>query len=108
MTTPIACTLSADDHRCCADELFPALAMQARAVVALDERVRLEFDAAPGIVTRIASVVERERSCCQFLHFVLEVSPERGDVVLSVRGPAGTADFLASLSAMFSPRSNAQ
>jgi hypothetical protein len=63
--------------------------------------VRFEFDPAPGIVAQIADVVERERRCCRFLHFALEV-PEAGRVItLAISGPEGTGAFLESLTLEF-------
>jgi hypothetical protein len=38
--------------------------------------------------------VARERLCCPFLRFALEVTPGRGPVRLRVDGPPGTREFL--------------
>jgi hypothetical protein len=96
-TVPIACSLSADQLRCSADRLLPGLARDASRVARTADGARLEFDPVPGIVPRLADVVERERQCCRFLHFVIEVPEAGGPVSLELSGPPGTGDFLASL-----------
>ncbi|HEX5436785.1 MAG TPA: hypothetical protein VFW98_06480 [Gemmatimonadaceae bacterium] len=97
--SPLACTLSEEGLRCAADKLLPGLAGAARTVTLLDEGLRLEFDAALGVVPRIADVIERERQCCRFLHFALDVASEGGTIALTITGPAGTRAFLESVSA---------
>lgn len=94
---PVACTLGADDLRCRADELLPGLVRMARSVNPHASGARLTFDAAAGIVAAIAAVVERERHCCRFLHFVLEVPSGGEPITLDISGPDGTVAFLASL-----------
>jgi hypothetical protein len=46
----------------------------------------------------IADVIEAERLCCRFLQFDLTVSPDAGPIILTISGPAGTAEFLAQFS----------
>lgn len=98
---PIACTLSAHEQACHAAELLPGLAEEAQSVRLAPDGVRLAFAAEPGVVTRLAAVIERERECCQFLRFRLEISPALGPIVLDVDGPPGTASFLAGLHPSF-------
>jgi hypothetical protein len=101
-TLPVACTLSADEVRCAAELLLPGLARAASSVTRLPDGVRMEFDAAPaGIVARIADVVERERRCCRFLHFTLDVPAASGTITLVIGGPEGTGTFLDSLAPEF-------
>ena len=100
---PIACTLSGDELRCRAADLLPGLAVEARVVHVVRDGAQLEFTAAPGVVTRIAGVVERERYCCQFLDFRLEVAAGAGPVRLALSGPTGTGAFLAGLHPLFAP-----
>ena len=42
----------------------------------------------------VMSFVARERCCCPFLGFRIEVSPGQGPVRLTVTGPPGVRDFL--------------
>jgi hypothetical protein len=98
---PIACTLSAHELACGAAELLPGLAAVADAVRPRADGVRLKFAGETGLVTRLAAVIERERQCCQFLRFQLEVTPGLGPVTLDVDGPPGTGAFLAGLHPSF-------
>jgi hypothetical protein len=61
----------------------------------LPDGVRWTFEAEPGLLARIAKVVEAERGCCRFLRFRLELEPDNGAVRLEVTGPQGTTEFLA-------------
>ena len=42
----------------------------------------------------VAQFVARERLCCPFLRFALELAPERGPLWLQVTGAAGVAAFI--------------
>lgn len=42
----------------------------------------------------VALFVARERSCCPFLRFALEIAPERGPLWLRSTGPQGVTAFL--------------
>lgn len=94
---PIACRLSADELRCSATELLPGLIRDARAVAAVPNGIRLTFDAAGGLGERIARVIERERRCCPFLDFVIEVPAGAETVMLVVSGPDGTREFFGTI-----------
>jgi hypothetical protein len=99
--TPVACTLTADQLRCRAEELLPGLARRATRVTRSTDGAELTFAATSDALAHIASVVDAERRCCQFLHFTLDVPAANGAISLSVRGPAGTGAFLESLDPAF-------
>jgi hypothetical protein len=42
----------------------------------------------------VTQFIGRERLCCPFLRFVLEVAPERGQLVLTLTGAEGVAAFI--------------
>jgi len=42
----------------------------------------------------VAKFVARERLCCPFLRFTLEVAPDGGPLWLRLGGPEGVAEFL--------------
>jgi hypothetical protein len=98
---PIACTLTDQELACGAVDLLPGLAGAADSVRAMPNGVRLAFAAEAGVVPRLAAVIERERQCCRFLRFRLDVSPALGPIVLVIDGPPGTAEFLAGLHPSF-------
>lgn len=93
----LACTLGPDEMRARRDELLPGLVEEAVTTESLDGGVRWRFDGGRTSVTRIASVIERERSCCGFLRFRVEVEPGRGAIILEVTGPEGTREMLDGL-----------
>lgn len=49
----------------------------------------------PGLLARLAEVIEAERDCCSFLRFHLRLEPKLGEVALEVTGPEGTKALLA-------------
>lgn len=94
---PVACTLSAHELTCQAERLIPGLAAAASCVTWIGTGVQMVLDAAPGQLERIASVIERERHCCQFLRFELTVPPGGEPFHLRITGPDGTVAFLESI-----------
>jgi len=83
---PIACTLTRAELERDASCLMPGLLKRAPSLVPLADGVRLEFDAAESVLGDLIGVIERERHCCQFLQFRLDIT-----------GPEGTREFLAEV-----------
>jgi hypothetical protein len=57
----------------------------------------------------VAQFVARERLCCPFLGFSLELTPERGPLWLRLTGPEGAKDFIRAelgLPSHFTPGSS--
>lgn len=94
---PVACTLSAEELRTGRAGLLPGLIASASEHHLAGDALSLRFEAHPGILERIAAVIERERQCCAFLRFELVVPPVGGPMRLEVSGPPGTAELLAAL-----------
>ena len=44
----------------------------------LDDGIALRFEPEPGVVTRLAQLVDLERECCQFFGFRIRVEEEKG------------------------------
>ena len=101
-TVPIACTLTSDELRLRQHELLPGLVATALQRVQLPEGMRLVFGASAGRLRQLHAVAQRERRCCAFLEFRIEVTPGGGALTLDVTGPRGTAAFLESLAGMSS------
>lgn len=95
--SPIACSLSAEELRRSASDLLPGLAERARSVSATPTGASLTFDVADGLFADIAHVLARERSCCPFLGFVLDVPAGGDQATLVISGPDGTVEFLRSI-----------
>jgi hypothetical protein len=47
-----------------------------------------------GEYDAVAEFVGRERLCCSFLTFTLDVMPDREPLLLRLTGPAGVKDFI--------------
>jgi hypothetical protein len=54
----------------------------------------LEFRFAAGEYDAVVRFVARERLCCPFLRFTLDVAPERGPLWLRLTGAEGVKDFI--------------
>ena len=94
---PIACSLTPEQRGTMRRELLPGLMAAATGQEALPSGYRWSFASTPGLIGRIAEVIEAERSCCRFLTFHVEAEPDLGPVVLEVTGPEGTREFLDQL-----------
>src|SRR5436190_18272412 len=95
--TPIACTLTPEQLRCESAELLPGLCSLAEAQTWTSSGIQLLFAPRSEHLQTIARVLDRERACCAFLTFRLEIPAGDGPFVLDVSGPAGTTEFLAGL-----------
>jgi hypothetical protein len=102
---PIACTLTPGELHCQAAELLPGLAARASGGDWTEVGMHLRFASTAGNLAAITSTIDRERSCCAFLTFRLEVPAAGGDFLLGVSGPAGTREFLDALAIRLPERS---
>ena len=96
---PVACTLSPAALQARREGLLADLLERANAVEELADGRRFRFTASRDMLELIGRVIEAERHCCRFLRFRLTVEPDAGPVLLELTGPAGTRQFLESLSA---------
>lgn len=94
---PIACTLTSAELQREAADLLPGLIATAEAADWLPDGIRLTFAAEASLLMRIAAVIERERGCCRFFAFRLDVTAGSGPVILEVTGPPGTRGVLETL-----------
>ena len=65
------------------------------------------FRFAPDHLTEVADFVRRERLCCPFLTFRLELAPAPGPLWLSITGSEGVKEFLAAELSIESPSRSA-
>lgn len=56
------------------------------------EEFSFQFPA--GEYDAVSQFIGRERLCCPFLRFTLEVTPDRGPLRLRISGPEGVKDFM--------------
>lgn len=94
---PIACTLTSAELQREAADLLPGLIATAEATDWLPNGLRLTFTAEAGLLARIAAVIERERGCCRFFAFRLDIAAGSGTVILEVTGLPGTRGVLEAL-----------
>ena len=96
-TEPVACTLTPDQQRCQSAELLPGLSTRADASEWTSMGIRFSFPPESAMLEEIIRVIDRERRCCTFLTFRLEVPEAGGKFLLDLSGPPGTREFLANL-----------
>ena len=78
---PEGCTLTPEEQLAQFGDLLPGLLPLATNRVELSTGYRYGFENKPGIVSRIVSVLDRQRQCCRSFRFHLAHDP-----------PAKTAD----------------
>ena len=93
----VSCTLSPDALAARRDNLLARVAAVARVNQPTDDGRRFEFDASDDTLALIASMIQAERKCCQFLQFHLTISAAGGPIALELTGPAGTREFLDAM-----------
>jgi hypothetical protein len=95
-STTLACDMSAipaeerEHHRQTAGDLLTAV----DAVEEESDGYRLRLPADGETIRRAAAFVSRERLCCPFFDFTLEVGREGGPVWLALSGGSGVKDYL--------------
>ena len=94
---PIVCTLSEEALNTRQANMLDQLFGAAQAFQQLESGYKFRFDASDQILLGITEMIIKERKCCRFLSFNLEVPSAEGPVWLSVEGPTGTKDFLESI-----------
>ena len=95
MATALACNMTAITHeeRGAHHALIRRLMSQAvREILALANGLALRFP--PREYDAVAEFVGRERLCCPFLTFTLDVTPDQGPLMLRVAGSAGVKDLI--------------
>lgn len=95
--TPIACDLSAissderEKHEESANAVFNAI----EEVRELDNGYAFRLPAETDLVEDTGAFVARERLCCPFFNFKLEVTPEHGPVWLKLTGNEQVQQYIA-------------
>lgn len=94
--TPIACDLTAIDddererHRRATETLFRAV----RGGEELSDGYAIRLPADTEVIEHAGAFVARERLCCPFFHFTLDVGPDGGPVRLEVTGRDGVKGYI--------------
>jgi hypothetical protein len=98
---PIACSLGADDAR---ERVQEWRRFFDRSVVAIeqiaDAQVRFLLGTDPGELTDAVDLAQREKACCPFFDFSIQVEPDRCWLVVAV--PAEATAVLAGFTRLAS------
>jgi hypothetical protein len=92
---PIACTLSAADQTLRGDEWRRFLNADVVEVIRSESSARLRLADGEDVITTAVDLARREKTCCAFFEFVLELLPEA--VWLRVSAPSEAATILDDL-----------
>lgn len=93
---PIACDLAAIDeeqrgaHRRAAEAVFEAIV----AVDELPDGYAFRFPSDTDVIARAGAFIARERLCCPFFNFVLEVERDGGPGWLKLTGREGVKEYV--------------
>lgn len=89
---PVACSLTEADVDARADQASELLATY-RETTEREGGITLAFDGVAESLPAVATFVERERVCCSFADYRIEVSPPYEETRLTITGPDGTVDL---------------
>jgi hypothetical protein len=95
MSIPFACDMTAilPEKRAVHHALIRRLMTEAvEEISELSDGLAFRFPAEE--YDAVTEFIGRERLCCPFLTFVLEVSPDRGPLLLRLTGSEGVKDFI--------------
>jgi hypothetical protein len=77
-------------HEAITKELFRAV----QATRELPNGYAFQFPNSKGVLIKIAEFIDRERLCCPFFSFAIEVEPEVGPIWLKLTGREGIKAFI--------------
>lgn len=99
---PIACSLvgGEQDRR---REAVGGLLNTGRLAGELEDGYQFAFPGEAGWAMRLVEFVVTERACCPFFRFELVFEPGGGEILLRVRGPEGTKQFVSEAFLVSSP-----
>ena len=94
--TPIACDITAIDdserenHRQAAEDVFAAVSDLRE----LPDGYGFRLPTETKLIQQAGAFISRERRCCPFFNFALEVKPDRGPVWLKMTGRRGVKQYI--------------
>ena len=90
---PLACNL-AGDEQVRRREAVRVLLDRSRLVGEMEDGYEFAFPGDADWATRLTEFIVAERSCCPFFTFELVFEPGEYEILLRVRGPEGTKQFI--------------
>jgi hypothetical protein len=94
---PIACSLSAEELSVRREEIARTILAGYQEVVDLPDGYAVRFPGNPTWAEKLLAFVVGERACCEFFTFELTFEAQQGPIWLSLRGPEGTKEVVASM-----------
>jgi hypothetical protein len=91
---PIACSLTGGEQERRREDVGNLLTTS-RLAGELEDGYGFAFPGDAGWASRLVEFVVAERSCCPFFRFELDFQPGGGEILLRVRGPEGTKQFIS-------------
>lgn len=102
MRVPIACTLNADDATDRVEEWRIALRSSVAATARpAPHRLELRIAEEPGAVAMLVDLARREKACCGFFTFTVEIDAHRAALV--IEAPEDAIPVLDGLAALAPP-----
>lgn len=101
--SPFACDLGAipaderPQHLATAQSLFRSV----KSIRELNDGYAFEIENKSELIVKAAQFISRERLCCPFFGFAIEIEAERGAVWLSLTGREGAKEFIRTEVAEF-------
>jgi hypothetical protein len=68
-----------------------------QAVHDLPNGYRFRLPAESAMLLKVAEYISNERLCCTFLHFAVEIEPQRGPIWLELTGGSGVKEYMWSV-----------
>ncbi|HTK81695.1 MAG TPA: hypothetical protein VL633_05340 [Bacteroidota bacterium] len=96
--TPFACDMSVmtPEEREHHAEVGRKMFGMVKEVKELRDGFALRFDVDSAMISTVAQFVEKERLCCPFMKFTVEVGQEHGPLWVSITGRKGAKEFIRS------------
>jgi len=95
--TPIACdpnAIAPDQQEYWVKEIVPKLYKAVQEIQELPDGWVWRLPSSPEILSLVAVDLNIERLCCPFVHYTLEIEPNRGPFWLRMTGGEGVKEFL--------------
>ncbi len=96
-TLPIVCSLDSQELQDRKETTLKTLFEKVQETKRLAGGIAFRFEASDGLLASIVEVINKERKCCRFLDFQLQVTADEGPVWLTLSGPEGAVPFLEEI-----------
>lgn len=95
-TAALVCSLTDEEFRKHKETVIASLKKQVLEKKELDNGYAFRFKGDAKTLKEVNAFVDAERQCCEFFTFDLSVSVDESEAWLSMTGPEGVKDFIAT------------